>query len=100
MPELIVLGPLLRIIQNGIGFRRFLELFFGGLVAGVLIGVVLHGHLSVRFLDVGLTGTFLNPEHFVIVALHSASLLSAFELTITFAWRITLSLYLYPFSNS
>ncbi len=43
----VIGGAFLRIAQNAIGFGRFLELFFGRLIVGVAIRMILHGHLSV-----------------------------------------------------
>lgn len=44
---------LLRIAQEIIGHRDFLELFFGRLVPGIEIGVKLFRQLAVRLLDIG-----------------------------------------------
>ena len=45
----IVGGALLRILQDVVGVIEFLELLFGVLVAGVAVGMVLHGELAERF---------------------------------------------------
>src|SRR6266850_79549 len=69
MAEPVVAGALLLVGQDGVGLGRFLELLLGVLVAGVAIGVMLHGELAVGLLDLGLTGLAPDPEHLVVVAL-------------------------------
>lgn len=49
--ECVVLFALFRIPQHLIGGIDFLEFLFGFLVPLILVGMVLHGKLAVRFLD-------------------------------------------------
>jgi hypothetical protein len=50
MAELVVLGTLLRILQDLVSLRGLAELRFRGLVAGIFIGVVLDGKLVIRLI--------------------------------------------------
>ena len=58
MPEAVVLRALVGIAEHFIGFGRFLELFFRLFIAGVAVGVELHGYLAVRLFDLILRGGF------------------------------------------
>ncbi len=48
MAEAVVEAALLGVGQNGVGFGRLLELFFGGLVAGIAIGMMTSSRASGR----------------------------------------------------
>src|SRR5208282_6835906 len=52
--ETVIEGPLLRIGQDCVGFRDFLEAFFGVGVIGVAIGMVLHGELAISTLQLAI----------------------------------------------
>jgi len=52
MPELVVGGPLLRILQGLVGFIELLELGLGALVAVVAIGMAVLGEPAKCRLDV------------------------------------------------
>ncbi len=47
MAEPVIGGAFLRVRQHGIGFADFLELLFGGLVAGILVRVEFHRQLAI-----------------------------------------------------
>ena len=49
--ELVILLTGLRVVQHVIGFCSLLEFLLGFLVAGVTVGVILDGYLSIGFLD-------------------------------------------------
>src|SRR5690606_18564674 len=49
--EAVVGGPLLRVLEALIGLVDFLELVLAGFVAGVAVGVELHGELAERALQ-------------------------------------------------
>ena len=52
MAILIVNLAFFRVPEDFIGFRRFLEFFFGFLVVGVAVRVVFQGQLAVNRFDV------------------------------------------------
>src|SRR6185436_10187502 len=58
--ESVVVRAFLRIAQNGICFSRFLELFFGFLISGIAVGMILQRQLSVRTLDFLVARGFYN----------------------------------------
>ncbi len=72
MAEAVVGGALLGIRENRVRLGGFLEVVFGGLVAGVAIRMVLHRELAVGALDVAVARRPGDAEHFVIVALAHA----------------------------
>ena len=55
------LGPLLFIFQDRIGFGRFFEILLGFGIAGIAVGVIFHGDLAIRFLDLISGCALLNP---------------------------------------
>jgi hypothetical protein len=56
MPKPVILGPLLGIAENTIGFSRLLEAFFSFLVTRILIGMVFYGQFTVAAFDVLVRG--------------------------------------------
>jgi hypothetical protein len=68
VPVLIVNGTLFLIRQNAVGFRRFFERFFGLLIAGVFIRMILDGQLAVSTFDLLLAGGPGDSEHLVIIS--------------------------------
>ena len=76
MTEPVVLTLFIGVRQNAVGFIDFLEFFFGFLVAGVLVGVILHGHLTKGLFDLLLACPFLQAKHFIVIAFfcHNKSL--------------------------
>ena len=68
MTEPVVLTLFIGVRQNAVGFIDFLEFFFGFLVAGVLVGVILHGHLTKGLFDLLLACPFLQAKHFIVIA--------------------------------
>ena len=68
VPEAVVSAPLLGVREHGVGFRRLLEPFLGGLVAGVAVRMVLEGQLAVGALDVRVLRGAGNAENLVVVA--------------------------------
>ena len=65
--ELVIAGPLVGIGQHLVGLAHLLELFLGCLIAGVPVGVVLHGHFPIGFLYLIGAGALVDPQHLVIV---------------------------------
>lgn len=65
---LVVPGLFIGVGQDLIRLVDLLELFLGGLVAGVLIGVVFHGQLAVGLFDLGVGRVFLDAQHLVIIS--------------------------------
>ncbi len=66
--EAVVGGALIAISQDGIGLGGFFEALFGGRVAGVAIGVVLHGELAVGAFDFLFACAAFYSENFVVIA--------------------------------
>ena len=66
--EAIVRRPLLDIGEDGVGFRRFLELLLGRLVAGVAVRVKLHRELPVSALQLDFGRGAVDREDLVVVA--------------------------------
>src|SRR5438552_1724834 len=59
---LVISGALLRVAQRFIGFTQFFELFLGGLVARIFVGMIFAGQFPVGLLDFVLTGVALHAE--------------------------------------
>lgn len=71
MPEHVVTLPFVLVAQGFVGFVDFFELFFGGfflVIAGVQVGVVLAGHLSIGLLEFVIGDGFLDAEDVVIIS--------------------------------
>ncbi len=64
----VVGGALLRIGKDAVSLRRFLELFFGGLIARIAVRMILHSQFAVGDFDLLLGRAALHAEHFVIIA--------------------------------
>ena len=58
--ELVVALALLGVAQYFIGFCGLFEFLLGFFVAGVLIGVIFHGHLAVSLFDFGIACPFVD----------------------------------------
>ena len=63
--ETVVAGPFIGIGKDIVGLGCLLELFFGLLVAGILVGVILVRQAAVSALDVLGTGVFVDAQHLV-----------------------------------
>src|SRR5690606_9163358 len=63
--EAVIGGALLRVAQRLIGFVDFLEAMFRRLVAGIAIGVAIHGQLAERRLQRLFIGAFGDAQNFV-----------------------------------
>src|SRR5579862_5744951 len=68
-PELVVNLALLGIAENVVGFRERLEFFFGSLVAGIDVGMILARKFAKRLADVVRRGAFLHTQNLVIIFL-------------------------------
>src|SRR5579859_6747037 len=68
MAKAVVLAAFVRIAKDFVGFGGLLELFFGGLITGVAVGMVLHGHLTIGLFDLVGRGSFCYPQYFVIIS--------------------------------
>ena len=67
--ELVVLGPLLRIAQNGISFVDLLKSRLRLLVAGIRIRMILLREHPICLLQRRIVRVLRNPEHLIIIAL-------------------------------
>ena len=67
MAELVVLLPFGGIAEDFVGLGNLLELFLGGFVAGVFIGMIFNGHFAVGLFDLIRRGAFGDAEQFVVV---------------------------------
>ena len=68
MPIAIIRGALLGIAQNSVSLCGLLELFFRFVVAGVAVGVILHGEPAISRLENLLIRSTINAKNFVKVA--------------------------------
>ena len=68
MAKLVVLGTLVGIAQHAVSLCRLLKFLFGLLVARILVGVILYGHLSISLLYFVCTGVFCNAKHLVVIS--------------------------------
>src|SRR5581483_8878714 len=66
--EAIVLRALVAVGEHRVRLAALLEAFFGIAVAGIPVGMVLHGQLAVGALDFLLAGAARHPQHLVVVA--------------------------------
>ena len=94
MPEPVVAAALFRIGENGVRLGRFLELFLGGMIAGVAIGMILQRQLPIGALDLLIVGVFGNAQNVVVIAFAHALA------TFTMAGRRRRSPSRYPRLNS
>ncbi len=67
LSEGIVLFPLFRITEYGVGLVNLLEALFGSLVTLVLIRMILEGLFPERLLNLLGRGTLFNAKYLVIV---------------------------------
>jgi hypothetical protein len=65
----VVCRALLRVAQDAIGFRSFLEPFLGGRVLRIAVGMVLQRQPAVSALDLLLAGLSADTKHLVIISL-------------------------------
>lgn len=68
MAELVVFLAFFGVAEHIVCFGCFLELFLGGFVAGIFVGVVFDGQLSVGLFYGVRIGVLIDAEHFVVVA--------------------------------
>src|SRR5262249_29844418 len=69
-PESVVRRALVGIGEHRVRLVDRLEAILGGLVAGIAVGVVLHGELPIRLLDVRVPRSARNAQHLVVVGRH------------------------------
>jgi len=75
MPEAVVGGPLLIVIEHLVSLLGFLEAILGGIVVGIAIGVVLHREAAIGLLKVIGRRIPADTQDFVVVTLaHSTAL--------------------------
>ena len=60
--EAVVQAALLAVGEHGVGFRGFLERFFGLVIAGIAVGMILQRELAVRALDLLIRGLRARPR--------------------------------------
>ena len=65
---LVVPRALVSVGQHLVGFPGLLEFFLGSLVAGVTVGVVLHGGLAVGLLYVVGAGVLADAQHLIVIS--------------------------------
>ena len=65
---LVVPGLLIRVGEHLVGLTDLLEFFLRFLVAGVPVGMVLHGAFAVGFFNIIGAGILGNPQHLVVIA--------------------------------
>ena len=65
---LVVPRALVSVGQDFVGFPGLLEFFLGCLVAGVTVGVVLHGGLAVGLLYVVGAGVLADAQHLIVIS--------------------------------
>ena len=74
LPKFVVLAPFLGVAQDLVRLVDFLEARFGGLVAGIQIGMILARQPPISFLDLFLVRVLLNTQNLVVVLiLHADS---------------------------
>ena len=69
MTELVVALALLWIAQYVIGLSKLLELLFGLLVPGILVGVIFDGELAVGLLQLFGRSTLSYAKDFIVISL-------------------------------
>ena len=69
MAEAVIGGALLIVLQDVIGFVDFLEFDFGGVVAGIAVGMKFHRQLAIGRLELVDRRALLAAQDFVITAL-------------------------------
>ena len=70
--EAVIGGALVAVLQDVIGLVDFLEAVLAFLVAGIAVGMMLHGELAERGLQLGVARGARDAQDFVIVALGHA----------------------------
>jgi len=74
MAEAIIGGALVAVLEHVIGFVDLLEFVLAG-VAGIAVGMILHGELAKRGLQLRIVGAALDLQNLVVAALaHSGFL--------------------------
>jgi hypothetical protein len=68
MAETIIAGTLLLVGKDGISLRALFESLLCIGIIGITVGMVLHGQLAVRALDLHFRRAPANPQHLVIIA--------------------------------
>jgi hypothetical protein len=63
--ETIIGGALLGILQRLVGFVKFLEFHFGGMITRILVGVPLHGELAEGSLELLFIRRLADTERFI-----------------------------------
>ena len=71
--EAVVVGALLRVAQNGVGFAALLELLFGRGISRIAVRVKLHRHLAIGALNLLIAGGAGNFQNFVVIAFELSS---------------------------
>lgn len=87
VPEAVVLGALILVAQDLVGFGALFKFVLGGFVARILVGVELHRELAIRLLDGVAVCRAFDAEHFVVVEL-SCSHVSVLNLKLACAMHV------------
>ena len=85
---LVVSGALLRVAQCFVSFAQFLELFFGGMISRIFVGMIFDRQFAVGLLDLLLAGGALHAKYLVIVAFGHRGQEVGLRETTTLAGRI------------
>ena len=64
---MVIAGPLLRVRQHLVGFVHLLKAFFGLLVTGIAVGVVLHGQFAISAFDLARAGVAGDTQDLIII---------------------------------
>ncbi len=79
MAKPIIGGALVAVLEHVVGLVEFLEFVDAVLIARIVIGVVLHGELAERGLELDLGAGAGDAQHFVVVALRHFRIIPAEE---------------------
>ena len=87
MAEPVIRGALLRIAQNAVSLRGFFEFFFGAVVAGIPVGMILQRELPVCAFQYLVVAVPVHAENFIVIAFRHAHLDAGWTATLTIAGR-------------
>ena len=65
--ELVIALAFFRVAQYFVSLGGFLKFLLGGLVAGVLVRVIFHGHLAVSLLDFGIACALVDTQYLIVI---------------------------------
>ena len=65
--ELVIALAFFWVAQYFVSLGGFLKFLLGGLVAGVLVRVIFHGHLAVSLLDFGIACALVDTQYLIVI---------------------------------